>query len=199
MDRDKECITAEYQCIFGVSEPITSLQPGETHTSSDVDHSSLLFVGKDSLPQWFFISKMDQKYRGSSIPRFTESQKDEMINKHKDHMFKEGVSFANLIKTTSTMGFLALEEARHRFWTHGRIVCVGDSVHKMTPNVCSDILPTSSYTLLTPSQAWARRKPSDRKRRCSHKLPRGTDRSRFNRTSINISPHAYSSKIPRSA
>lgn len=135
MDRDKRCITAEYRCVFGVSEPIASLPLGQSNISSDLDHSSLLFVGKGSLPQWFLISKMDRKYQGSSIPRFTQAQMEEVIEQHNDHFFVEGVCLKDLLKTVRTMSYLPLEEANHRFWTQGRIVCVGDSVTKMTPNL----------------------------------------------------------------
>jgi FAD dependent monooxygenase len=133
--RDQECITAEYNCMFGVSEPTSTLPPGHVHISQDIDHSALLFVGKSSVPQWFFISKMDQKYHGRSIPRFTKPQMEEQVTQYADFQFTKGLSFKDLLKTTTTMNYLALEEARHEFWTHGRIVCAGDSIHKMTPNV----------------------------------------------------------------
>ncbi|KAH8807124.1 hypothetical protein F5884DRAFT_879800 [Xylogone sp. PMI_703] len=135
MRQDKECITAEYNCIFGVSSPMPFHLPGHVHISSAIDHSSLLFVGKDSLPQWFFVQRMDQKYLGSHIPRFTQAQMQAQVQKFKDFKFAKGVSFKDLLGSTGTMSYVVAEEAVHDFWTHGRIVCIGDSVHKMTPNL----------------------------------------------------------------
>lgn len=72
MDDDKELITAEYKAIWGTSKHNALLKTGGMHVASDIDHSSLLFVGKDSLPMWIFILKMDRKYQASELPRLTQ-------------------------------------------------------------------------------------------------------------------------------
>lgn len=116
---------------------MASLPTGHVHISSDIDHSGLLFVGKNSQPQWFFFSKMDKKYEGSSIPRYTEAQMNATVKKYENFKFTEGATFKDLMASTKMKSYLALEEANHEFWTWGRVVCVGDSIHKMTPNVRS--------------------------------------------------------------
>ena len=78
---------------------------------------------------------MDKKYVGNDIPRLSKEQMQQQIKENEDFMFTETVSLADLIKTTTSISFLPLEEASHAFWTFGRVVCVGDSIHKMTPNV----------------------------------------------------------------
>lgn len=132
---DKKSITAEYVCFFGVSAPIPELVDGDLHTVFDIDHSSLLFVGNDRLPQWFFITKMDRKYYGDEIPRFTSKEMEEQVLKHGHFQFCKGITLKELMDTTTTLSYLALEEAHHEVWTHKRIVCLGDSIHKMTPNL----------------------------------------------------------------
>lgn len=134
MEPDKHRITAEYRCVFGVSAPMPSLPKGQSNLSSDINFSSLLFTTKDSLPLWGFFSKLDRKYQGSSIPRFTKSEMEQLLEQHKDHFFMEGVTLQDLLNTTRTMSYQALEEGVARFWMHERLVCIGDSVHKMTPN-----------------------------------------------------------------
>jgi 2-polyprenyl-6-methoxyphenol hydroxylase-like FAD-dependent oxidoreductase len=52
------------------------------HISQDIDHLALLFVGKNSVPQWFFGSKMYQKYQEHSSPRFTKPQMEEQVNRY---------------------------------------------------------------------------------------------------------------------
>ncbi|KAH8810054.1 hypothetical protein F5882DRAFT_99982 [Hyaloscypha sp. PMI_1271] len=145
MDRDKSSITAEYSCIFGIADEIPELIPGDSHVSTDIDHSSLLFVGQGSnavtnahaggLPQWFFFSKMDRKYSGSSIPRFTKAHMDQKVEEFGDFKLTENVTLKEIIEKTGTLSFLPLEEASHEVWTFGRIVCLGDAIHKMTPNL----------------------------------------------------------------
>ncbi len=121
--------------------------PGDSHVSRDIDHSSLLFVGKGDkgvdnsgvggLPQWFFFSKMDRKYSGSSIPRFTKAQIEQHVEKFGDFKLSENITLKDIMAKTKSLSYLPLEEANHDVWTYGRIVCLGDAIHKMTPNVSS--------------------------------------------------------------
>jgi FAD dependent monooxygenase len=39
------------------------------------------------------------------------------------------------MKKTTSLSYLPLEEASHEVWTYDRIVCIGDAIHKMTPNM----------------------------------------------------------------
>ncbi|KUJ12473.1 FAD/NAD(P)-binding domain-containing protein [Mollisia scopiformis] len=135
MDKDENCITAEYTCIFGISRPIPTLHPGDNHVSSSIDHSGLMFITSDRLPQWFFISKMPSKTIGSSIPRFTGPQMRAEVQKFADFKFTDTVTFGDLTERAEKMSWFALEEANHEVWTYGRVVCLGDAIHKMTPNL----------------------------------------------------------------
>ena len=138
-------ITAEYNCFFGISDPIASLNVGDTHVSSDVDHSTLLFVSHGSLPQWFFFSKMDKKYHEKDIPRFTKNEMEEVAKEYGDFHFTEEVTLKDMLAKTRSLSYLPLEEANHEFWTYGRIVCMGDAIHKMTPNVSSPPATRKGY------------------------------------------------------
>ncbi|KAF4637218.1 hypothetical protein G7Y89_g864 [Cudoniella acicularis] len=135
MDKDKTSITAQYNAFFGISEPLPYLSPGDAVVASDINHSSLLFVSKHGLPQWFFFSKMDKCYQGKDIPRFNKAQMEEQIDKFANWKFSENVSLKDLMAKTSTLSYLPLEEATHNIWTYKRFVCVGDAIHKMTPNM----------------------------------------------------------------
>src|ERR1700761_4110936 len=115
-------ITAEYNCFFGIADEIPSLTPGDSHTSTDIDHSSLLFVGQPSqtsasssphssageggLPQWFFFSKMDRKYSSSSIPRLTQAQMQQQVEEFGDFKLTEHVTLKDIMKKTRTLSYL---------------------------------------------------------------------------------------------
>ncbi|KAH6714093.1 hypothetical protein BKA61DRAFT_607191 [Leptodontidium sp. MPI-SDFR-AT-0119] len=136
MDRDKNSITAQYNCFFGISSPIPTLIPGESHTSSSIAHSALLFVSEGSLPQWSFFSKMPQRYIGApNIPRFTKTDMQAQVEEFSDFHFAEHVTLKQLIDSSETVSYFPLEEANHENWTYGRFVCLGDAIHKMTPNM----------------------------------------------------------------
>lgn len=113
-----------------------SVPEGESHVAADVDHSALVFVGKGGVPQWFFFSKMPQKYIGkANIPRYTKADMDAEVEKYGDFQAIENVTIKQLIDNTKTYSYFPLEEANHEHWTYKRIVCLGDSIHKMTPNL----------------------------------------------------------------
>ncbi|KAG9238895.1 hypothetical protein BJ875DRAFT_286232 [Amylocarpus encephaloides] len=135
MDKDKTRVTAEYNAIFGISAPIDTLSPGDGHVASDIDHSGLVFVSNQALPQWFFFSKLDKRYQEKDIPRFTKEELEKQVEEFSDFHFTENVTLGDLMKTTTALSYVPLEEASHEFWTYKRVVCVGDSIHKMTPNM----------------------------------------------------------------
>jgi FAD dependent monooxygenase len=91
--------------------------------------------GAGGLPQWFFFSKMDHKYSGSSIPRFTKAQMEQQVEEFGDFKLTEHITLKDIMAKTKSLSYLPLEEANHEVWTYGRIVCSGDAIHKMTPNV----------------------------------------------------------------
>ncbi|KAH8684733.1 hypothetical protein BGZ60DRAFT_398209 [Tricladium varicosporioides] len=135
MDKDKISVTAQYNAFFGISDPMLGLNPGDSNTASDIHHSSLLFVSKYGLPQWFFFSKMPKRFQGKDIPRFTKEQMEQQVEEFADFQFVKGVTLKDLMGKTRSLSYLPLEEASHNFWTYKRIVCAGDSIHKMTPNM----------------------------------------------------------------
>ncbi|KAH8601151.1 monooxygenase [Bisporella sp. PMI_857] len=135
--RNQRTMTAEYACFFGVStaNPTYNLIPGSITTGYDIDNSSLLFAGRNGQPQWFFVSKLPQKFTSPEIPRFTAADRDAEAAKHADFQLAPGVTLKMLQDTKTQESFLPLEEGESEVWSFGRIVCVGDSVHKMTPNI----------------------------------------------------------------
>ena len=132
---ERRTITAEYVCVFGMSKPIPSLLDGDMSAINDIDRSALFFVTKGSTPAWFFVAKMDRVYCGDEIPRFTKKQMEEQVSEHGDFQFNAGITLRDMLYTATELSYLPLEEANHKIWTHNRIVCLGDSAHKMTPNM----------------------------------------------------------------
>ncbi|CAG8959011.1 hypothetical protein HYFRA_00012170 [Hymenoscyphus fraxineus] len=135
MAGDMNKVSAEYNAIFGISAASPHLIPGESHISSDIDKSSLMFVSKHGLPQWFFFTKLDKRYYGDDIPRYTKEQMEKQVEENGDFCVTGNMNLRDLIRETTSLSYLSLEEANHEHWSWGRIVCVGDSIHKMTPNL----------------------------------------------------------------
>lgn len=56
-------------------------------------------------------------------------------NSIQDAIIKPGVQFKHIWEARDTYTLVALEEAQLKRWSWGRIACVGDGVHKTTPNM----------------------------------------------------------------
>jgi 2-polyprenyl-6-methoxyphenol hydroxylase-like FAD-dependent oxidoreductase len=48
---------------------------------------------------------------------------------------RPGITISDYWETSENFTLACLEEGTFKLWTWGRIACVGDSVHKMTPNI----------------------------------------------------------------
>lgn len=129
-------MTSHYQCIFGISTPRPQLPPGHLNITHKQGVSSIVMIGKGGGVFWFLFVEMDQIYRDPHVPRFTSTDMDTLANQHLEHPIlpKGVVKFGDLWRTRTASTLHALEEADYQTWAWGRFACVGDSMHKMTPN-----------------------------------------------------------------
>ncbi|KAF4309032.1 putative FAD binding domain protein [Botryosphaeria dothidea] len=115
----KEGFAAEYKCIFAVSRnsPDSPLMPdGTVHNVYYDYYSAVSATGVPGLIFWFLFIKMPSVTRMPNCPRFGDQEMEEMIAEY-GH---------NHLGPTYTIKDL---------WdVHGRVVLIGDSVHKATVN-----------------------------------------------------------------
>lgn len=135
-EKDRDSISAEYNCIFGIGKPVEGfVTPGDSHRSYDKNHSTLSFVGVGGILYWFLFSKLDKRYHGKEIPRYTTEQMEEAAHAFDKIHMTDKITFDEVFKQRTFTNMLCVEESQHEHWSSGRIVCIGDSVHKMTPNL----------------------------------------------------------------
>ncbi|KAE8329154.1 hypothetical protein BDV39DRAFT_203419 [Aspergillus sergii] len=132
---ERNAMTSEYNCVFGISTAVPGLEPGSGHRTFGEGFSFLTLIGKEGRVYWFFFTKMDRVYSASEIPRFNQSLIDEHVAPYLQKPISDTVPFAALYERAITRTFLSLEEAEYKHWTIDRWVCIGDSAHKMTPNL----------------------------------------------------------------
>jgi hypothetical protein len=134
-----KALSAEYKCLFGISSGHPELRAGNLNITHGKDVSSLVIVGKGDRIFWFLFKRMSQIYKSEHIPRFTESDAEKLAQQHFELGIQPrgGLTFLDIWRRRDTFTLMALEEADFTDWTWGRFACVGDSVHKMTPNMGS--------------------------------------------------------------
>ena len=130
---------AEYKCLFGISTPVAGLPSHNFDVTYMKDLTPIVITGKNERVYWFLIARMPATYRSGNIPRFSREQAREFAEENLDVRLAPGgkVTISDLWKKRETYNLVALEEAYYSHWSWGRFACLGDSVHKMRPNMGS--------------------------------------------------------------
>ncbi|KAB8227203.1 FAD-dependent oxidoreductase [Aspergillus alliaceus] len=129
-------MSAGFNCLFGISDPVDGLVEGTVDTVFDHGRSMLVITGKDGRVFWFYHEKLDKVYYtdAKDFPRYSQADVDSLALKNAWRPITETVTLGDLWKKRVTCTLVPLEEALFNMWSWGRIATVGDNSHKMTPN-----------------------------------------------------------------
>ena len=128
-------MSAEYRCLWAVSNPVQDTVPGAFYRVYGKDTSFLVITGKDNRPYWFIFDKMDKVYRVPNIPTFTQEDAEALVQKHLSTKLTDQVLVDDLWKQRMSYSLLPLEEALYDKWTWGRFACIEDGVQKVSMEV----------------------------------------------------------------
>lgn len=131
----------EHRCLYGLSSSVPGLDEKHHYRAVNKDWSFLTVVGKSDRCYWFVFEKLDRVYHAPSIPRYVEADQPEFIKPVVDKYVSHNVQFQALWERRIAATLTCLEEAQYSRWTHGRIVCLGDSIHKLTSNILVSLFP----------------------------------------------------------
>ncbi|KAB8217940.1 hypothetical protein BDV33DRAFT_232460 [Aspergillus novoparasiticus] len=113
----------QYRGVFGILKSVTGIREGEMHNVF-VKGASILVIGCKDHVFWIVGVKMERTYYASEALRFDQSQLEDSLAFLMNKYVCAGVQFKEIYQRTIRCNQLPLEEA-----------CIGDSVHKMTPNL----------------------------------------------------------------
>lgn len=132
--------------MYGVSKPTSGLdRPEHVGIFNQVVGHDISFLhsnDKSGRVFWFVFEKMDQLHRIPNIPKFSEKDAEALAQRALSIQMNEKVKFADLWENRLAAKLAPLEEAVVRHWTWGRLVCIGDSIHKVG-SLDSDLLRVS--------------------------------------------------------
>ncbi|KAL2820990.1 hypothetical protein BDW59DRAFT_174313 [Aspergillus cavernicola] len=133
--REKSGMTAEFACVFGISNAIPGLHSGEHFNVYGQGVTVMTFHGKDRV-YWFVINKMDRKYTYPDIPRYSQKDAAETCGSRFGHVRISGdVCIRHLWEKRMYGSMTAMEEGIFETMFHGRVVLMGDAARKMTVNL----------------------------------------------------------------
>lgn len=121
--------------MYGISQGVESLSPGEVQITFGKDVSFLVVAGKNKRIFWFVFKKMDKKYKVPNIPRFSAEDAVKQANGLLLKEITDTVRFEHIWEKQVSYTLVALEEALFKTWSWGRFACLGDSVHKVSFNI----------------------------------------------------------------
>ncbi|KAI9148932.1 FAD-dependent monooxygenase BOA8 [Paramyrothecium foliicola] len=133
--KDQTAMFSEYRCLFGMSTATPGLEAQSHYRTFNKDWSFLVVIGKDSRCFWFVFEKLDEKCQPPNMPRYTEADQGDFVKPFLKRFVSQTVKFEELWQRKEASTLTVLQEAQHNHWTYDRIVCLGDSIHKMTPNI----------------------------------------------------------------
>ena len=87
--------------------------------------------GKGGRVFWFVIKKMENKYHLPDIPRFDDIDAEKTCARLCGHKVFQNVNFDQIWDAREICSMVALEESTFERWYYDRIVCLGDSMHKV--------------------------------------------------------------------
>lgn len=133
---DAEAMISEYKCMFGISSRTKNMPIGFVDVTYTKHTSTFCITGKDHKVYWFMFQKLDKVRKGDEIPKYTREDADAFAKElsHYNIQPKGEIIFADIWANRMSYTLVALEEAEYKKWTWGRMACLGDSIHKMTPN-----------------------------------------------------------------
>ncbi|PKS05449.1 hypothetical protein jhhlp_008825 [Lomentospora prolificans] len=127
-------LTASFRGIFACGPLVPGLVPGEMIERNKGAVSSQLLTTKDSVV-WFFYQRMDNTTTKRSY--YSDSDMEKLAEEFKDFSVVEdgSVRLGDLWKSRKRATMADLEEGIMEKWFRGRVVLVGDAVHKMLSNL----------------------------------------------------------------
>lgn len=131
-DKHAEPFSTSYRALYGCSSWTKGLDP-QTLYEMHGDKTSIQVIPAPEMAMFVVYERLPGTTRGSK--RYTEEEKLEFAKTAEDLSVSEDIKFKDIWSETTWSYFSGLEEGVAPTWFGDRAVLIGDTVHKMTPNV----------------------------------------------------------------
>ncbi|RAK89719.1 FAD/NAD(P)-binding domain-containing protein [Aspergillus costaricaensis CBS 115574] len=130
---EKKAFRMSYKCLVGVSSPLPDLKPYEPHVCHNKGFTILAYPLCDKIC-WGVSIRTDQEYPWPTKVRYNSQDIDTTAASLMSSAVTETLLFGELWHARIQATLVPLQEGIMEHWSSGRIVLVGDSAHKMTPD-----------------------------------------------------------------
>ncbi|RCI07459.1 hypothetical protein L249_4529 [Ophiocordyceps polyrhachis-furcata BCC 54312] len=134
-DKEKSSLIIDYACVFGISTGVKGVAPGLQLSLLDHGLTIHVFNGKDGKAFWFVVIKTKRRYAYHERPLYTPEDGRKTCEGIASKRIDGHLTFGHLWERCQVSTMTPLEEGCFDTWYGGRMVCVGDAVRKVTPNI----------------------------------------------------------------
>ncbi|RYP42596.1 hypothetical protein DL767_000120 [Monosporascus sp. MG133] len=128
-------LAINYACIYGISSGVPGVEDGVQMSLLDYDLTIHAFNGKRRKVFWFVIVKTKKHYSYTDRPHFDTHDARKICESLKSKKLDSTVTFGDMWANCDIFTITPLEEGYFKTWHFGRLVCMGDAVRKLTPNI----------------------------------------------------------------
>lgn len=128
----QEPFTTSYRALYGTSH-LNSGMKLDTLYEMHGDKCSIQVIPMAGMQQFVIYERLPKSTKGSI--RYSEEEKNKFAEEYGDFHITPTLKFKDIWATCSWSFMSGLEEGIAETWHGDRVVLIGDSVHKMTPNV----------------------------------------------------------------
>jgi FAD dependent monooxygenase len=125
-------MTIEYACAFGISSSVPGLEVGDQVNALYDGLTIVTIHGKDGRVFWFVIKKLEKKYTYPDSVRFSAKDANQLCRELVGVRVLNDITFGRVWEKKEVVSMTALEENIFRTWHYDRLVCLGDSIHKVS-------------------------------------------------------------------
>ncbi|KAF2810454.1 FAD/NAD(P)-binding domain-containing protein [Mytilinidion resinicola] len=133
-EKEQQTLNTTYKCLFGTCTPPARSVSGEM-TQTHNDRFSFLTLTQPTRVYFFVFIKLPKARRWPDRPKYNSHDAELEASKYMACRINEKLTFGDLWSNKLWFYLTPLEEGVFKQWHWGRIALVGDSAHKMTPNL----------------------------------------------------------------
>ncbi|KAK4172898.1 putative monooxygenase [Triangularia setosa] len=132
-EEEEDTVPCYYQCSFGIAKDVDNWpERNQCFTSGD-GHCFLVASGPDNRVYWFMFKRLPKVKYGKDIPRYTKEDEEVFVQKYGHVPITEDLTFGKLFERRISSTLTPLHEVVFKKWFLGRIILMGDSIHKSNP------------------------------------------------------------------
>lgn len=122
-------IRCNFTALFGVSGLDGEVPAGANNTLGP--KQAVALIANRDRGYFIFYHMLPRELRGAEIPQFTPEQRERFAEEHAEDVLQGTYTFSELYRKRVRSVLVPLQDYAFKRWHFGRIICLGDTVHKV--------------------------------------------------------------------